>query len=164
MPLLAIEVNLESFFDVNLITFTILAFGFSVIVTSTLVLILRPLTVKAKIRKGAHPEKMNLVYLRLIIYILAEFIAFILDIFLVIFGKNYNIPVFTIILFLIIVIYKLIHVLFKNYKDLGFDSKGIIDSVKTVNKIIKDKNLDVIQGHEEDNIDKRSNNIKRGNR
>lgn len=162
MPLLAIEINLESFFDVNLITFTLLAFGFSVIVTSALVLILRPLTVKAKLRKKVLPEKMNLVYLRLIIYILAEFIAFIIDIFLVIFGRNYHIPIFTITLFLIIVIYKLTNVLFKSYRDLGFDSKGIIDSAKAVGKIIKDQNLDIL--HEQDNLDEKNNNIKKGNR
>lgn len=142
MQLLAIEIDLESFFDVNLILFTAFAFLFSVIVTSALVFILRPLSAKAKLVKGLVPEKMNLVYLRLIIYILAEFIAFILDVFLVIFGRSYNIPAFTIIVFVTIIIYKLVFVLFKNYRDLGFDAKGIIGSIKAVSQIVKDKNLD----------------------
>lgn len=142
MQLLAIEINLESFFDINLILFTAFALLFSVIVTSALVFILRPLSAKARLMKGLTPEKMNLVYLRLIIYILAEFIAFILDIFLVIFGRHYNIPIFTISVFLTITIYKLVFVLFKSYKDLGFNTKGIINSVKAASKIIVDKNLD----------------------
>ena len=145
MPLLVIEIDLESFFDINLILFTTFGFVFSVIVTSALVFILSPLSAKAKIVKGLMPEKMNLIYLRLIIYILAELIAFILDIFLVIFAKYYSIPIFTIVVFLVILLYKLIFVIFKSYKDLGFNSKGIIDSVKTVSQIIKDKNLDSMQ-------------------
>lgn len=161
MPLLAIEIDLESFFDINLMLFTTFGFVFSVILTSALVFIIRPLSAKAKIVKGLMPEKMSLTYLRLIIYILAEFIAFVLDIFLVIFTKQYAIPIFTIAVFLVIILYKLIFVLFKNYKDLGFNSKGIIHSVKTVSKIIKDKNLDSIQDLI-DLEDEEINNIKKG--
>ncbi len=92
MLLLAIEIDLDSFFDVNLVVFTTVAFLFSVLAVTLLVFGLRPITARARIAKNLAPEKLNITYLRLIIYILAEFIAFVSDIFLVIFGNNYKLP------------------------------------------------------------------------
>jgi uncharacterized membrane protein YozB (DUF420 family) len=92
MLLLTTEIDLNSFFDVNLVIFTTIAFLFSVLAISFLVFGLIPINKKAKLAKKQEPEKLNIVYLRLIIYILAEFIAFVSDMFLVIFGSNYKLP------------------------------------------------------------------------
>jgi len=92
MLLLTVEIDLDSFFDVNLVVFTTIAFLFSIVIITALVFGLRPINSRARMIKGIEPEKLNLVYLRLIIYILAEFIAFVSDIFLVIFGNNYELP------------------------------------------------------------------------
>ena len=91
-----------------------------------------------------HQSKINVIYLRLIIYILAEFIAFVSDIFLVIFGKGYNLPWSITIVFLTITFYKLVFVLFKDFKDLGFNAKGIISSIRTASKLVIHKDLDAI--------------------
>ena len=157
MQLLVIEIDLESFFDINLIVFTTIAFLFSVVVTTILVFTLRPLTAKARTEKGKTPEKINTVYLRLIIYYLAEFIAFMSDIFLVIFGGGYNIPFFTIAVFITFTIYKLVFVLFRDFRDLGFNAKGIVDSVKTATKIVSERSLDSV-AQSLDEMDKKEDN------
>ena len=92
MLLTTTEIDLNSFLDVNLVVFTTIAFLFSVLIISLLVFGLAPINRKAKEAQGLEPEKINVIYLRLIIYILAEFIAFVSDIFLVIFGKGYTLP------------------------------------------------------------------------
>jgi cell division protein FtsL len=92
MPLLAIEIDLSSFFNINIIVFTTIAFVVSVIVTILLVLGIRPITARARKANNLEPEKLNITYLRLIIYIFAELIAFVSDMFLVIFSMSYTIP------------------------------------------------------------------------
>jgi hypothetical protein len=77
-------------------------------------------------------------------YVFAEFIAFISDMFLVIFSGSYKVPWFTIVVFLAILVYKLVFVLLKDYRDLGFDTKGVTKSVSTAIKLIKRKDIDVI--------------------
>lgn len=144
MLLLAIEIDLDSFFDVNLVVFTTVAFLFSVLAITLLVFGLKPINARAKKAKELAPEKLNIIYLRLIMYILAEFIAFVSDIFLVIFGNNYKLPWTTTIVFLTITFYKLVFVLFKDFRDLGFNAKGITDSLKTATKVITSKSLDPI--------------------
>lgn len=144
MLLLAIEIDLDSFFDVNLVVFTTVAFLFSVLAVTLLVFGLRPITARARIAKDLAPEKLNITYLRLIMYILAEFIAFVSDIFLVIFGNNYKLPWATTTVFLTITFYKLVFVLFRDFKDLGFNAKGITDSLKTATKVVTSKSLDPI--------------------
>lgn len=160
MLLVTTEIDLSAFFNVNLIIFTTIAFLFSVLIITLLVFGLRPITNRAKEAKGLAPEKINLVYLRLIIYILAEFIAFVSDIFLVIFGDNYTLPWATTIVFLSITFYKLVFVLFKDFKDLGFNAKGITDTLKTVTKVVKSKNLDPINEilDEQNTINKNNEN------
>ncbi len=144
MLLLAIEIDLDSFFDVNLVVFTTVAFLFSVLAVTLLVFGLKPINAKARIAKGLAPEKLNITYLRLIMYILAEFIAFISDIFLVVFGNSYKLPWATTTVFLTITFYKLVFVLFKDFRDLGFNAKGITDSLKTATKVVTSKSLDPI--------------------
>ena len=144
MLLLAIEIDLDSFFDVNLVVFTTVAFLFSVLAVTLLVFGLRPITARARIAKNLAPEKLNITYLRLIMYILAEFIAFVSDIFLVIFGNNYKLPWATTTVFLTITFYKLVFVLFRDFRDLGFNAKGITDSLKTATKVVTSKSLDPI--------------------
>lgn len=144
MLLLAIEIDLDSFFDVNLVVFTTVAFLFSVLAVTLLVFGLRPITARARIAKNLAPEKLNITYLRLIMYILAEFIAFVSDIFLVIFGNNYKLPWATTTVFLTITFYKLVFVLFKDFRDLGFNAKGITDSLKTATKVVTSKSLDPV--------------------
>lgn len=144
MLLLTTEIDLNSFFDVKLVVFTTTAFLFSVLIISLLVFGLAPINKKAKEAQGLEPEKINVIYLRLIIYILAEFIAFVSDIFLVIFGKGYNLPWSITIVFLTIAFYKLVFVLFKDFKDLGFNAKGIISSIRTASKLVVHKDLDAI--------------------
>jgi hypothetical protein len=144
MLLLAIEIDLDSFFDVNLVVFTTVAFLFSVLAVTLLVFGLRPITARARIAKDLAPEKLNITYLRLIMYILAEFIAFVSDIFLVIFGNNYKLPWATTTVFLTITFYKLVFVLFRDFRDLGFNAKGITDSLKTATKVVTSKSLDPI--------------------
>jgi len=144
MLLLAIEIDLDSFFDVNLVVFTTIAFLFSVLAVTLLVFGLRPITARARIAKNLAPEKLNITYLRLIMYILAEFIAFVSDIFLVIFGNNYKLPWATTTVFLTITFYKLVFVLFRDFRDLGFNAKGITDSLKTATKVVTSKSLDPI--------------------
>lgn len=144
MLLLAIEIDLDSFFDVNLVVFTTVAFLFSVLTVTLLVFGLRPITARARIAKNLAPEKLNITYLRLIMYILAEFIAFVSDIFLVIFGNNYKLPWATTTVFLTITFYKLVFVLFRDFRDLGFNAKGITDSLKTATKVVTSKSLDPI--------------------
>lgn len=92
MPLLTIEIDLSSLFDINIIVFTTIAFVFSVVVTIFLVFGLRPITTRARKANDLEPEKLNLTYLRLIMYVFAEFIAFISDMFLVIFSGSYKVP------------------------------------------------------------------------
>lgn len=92
MKLLAIEIDLDSFFDVNLIVFTTISFVFSIVVISFLVFALRPINSRARIAQGKIPEKLNLTYIRMLIYGFAQFIAFVTDVFLVIFGHNYKLP------------------------------------------------------------------------
>lgn len=144
MLLTTTEIDLNSFFDVKLVVFTTIAFLFSVLIISLLVFGLAPINRKAKEAQGLEPEKINVIYLRLIIYILAEFIAFVSDIFLVIFGKGYNLPWSITIVFLTITFYKLVFVLFKDFKDLGFNAKGIISSIRTASKLVIHKDLDAI--------------------
>lgn len=144
MLLVTTEIDLNSFFDVKLVVFTTTAFLFSVLIISLLVFGLAPINKKAKEAQGLEPEKINVIYLRLIIYILAEFIAFVSDIFLVIFGKGYNLPWSITIVFLTIAFYKLVFVLFKDFKDLGFNAKGIISSIRTASKLVVHKDLDAI--------------------
>lgn len=144
MLLLAIEIDLDSFFDVNLVVFTTVAFLFSVLAVTLLVFGLRPITARARIAKDLAPEKLNITYLRLIMYILAEFIAFVSDIFLVIFGNNYKLPWATTTVFLTITFYKLVFVLFKDFRDLGFNAKGITDSLKTATKVVTSKSFDPV--------------------
>lgn len=144
MLLLTTEIDLNSFFDVNLVIFTTIAFLFSVLAISFLVFGLIPINKKAKLAKKQEPEKLNIVYLRLIIYILAEFIAFVSDMFLVIFGSNYKLPWATTIVFLTITFYKLVFVLFRDFKDLGFNAKGITETIKTASKVVIHKNLDSV--------------------
>lgn len=144
MLLLAIEIDLDSFFDVNLVVFTTVAFLFSVLAVTLLVFGLRPITARARIAKNLAPEKLNITYLRLIMYILAEFIAFVSDIFLVIFGNNYKLPWATTTVFLTITFYKLVFVLFKDFRDLGFNAKGITDSLKTATKVVTSKSFDPV--------------------
>lgn len=144
MLLLAIEIDLDSFFDVNLVVFTTVAFLFSVLAVTLLVFGLRPITARARIAKNLAPEKLNITYLRLIMYILAEFIAFVSDIFLVIFGNNYKLPWATTTVFLTITFYKLVFVLFRDFRDLGFNAKGITDSLKTATKVVTSKSLDPV--------------------
>ena len=86
MPLLTIEIDLSSLFDINIIVFTTLAFVFSVVVTIFLVFGLRPITTRARKANDLEPEKLNLMY------VFAEFIAFISDMFLVIFSGSYKVP------------------------------------------------------------------------
>ena len=145
MLLTTTEIDLNSFFDVKLVVFTTIAFLFSVLIISLLVFGLAPINKKAKEAQGLEPEKINVIYLRLIIYILAEFIAFVSDIFLVIFGKGYNLPWSITIVFLTITFYKLVFVLFKDFKDLGFNAKGIISSIRTATKLVVHKDLDAIK-------------------
>ena len=144
MLLITTEIDLNSFFDVKLVVFTTIAFLFSVLIISLLVFGLAPINRKAKEAQGLEPERINVIYLRLIIYILAEFIAFVSDIFLVIFGRGYTLPWSITIVFLTITFYKLVFVLFKDFKDLGFNAKGIISSIKTASKLVVRKDLDVI--------------------
>ncbi len=144
MLLLAIEIDLDSFFDVNLVVFTTIAFLFSVLAITLLVFGLRPISARAKIAKDLAPEKLNITYLRLIMYILAEFIAFVSDVFLVIFGNSYKLPWATTTVFLTITFYKLVFVLFRDFRDLGFNAKGITDSLKTATKVVTHKSLDPI--------------------
>lgn len=144
MLLLAIEIDLDSFFDVNLVVFTTVAFLFSVLAVTLLVFGLKPITAKARIAKGLAPEKLNITYLRLIMYILAEFIAFVSDIFLVIFGNSYKLPWATTAVFLTITFYKLVFVLFRDFRDLGFNAKGITDSLKTATKVVTSKSFDPV--------------------
>lgn len=144
MLLTTTEIDLNSFLDVKLVVFTTIAFLFSVLIISLLVFGLAPINRKAKQAQGLEPEKINVIYLRLIIYILAEFIAFVSDIFLVIFGKGYNLPWSITIVFLTITFYKLVFVLFKDFKDLGFNAKGIISSIKTASKLVVHKDLEAI--------------------
>lgn len=144
MLLTTTEIDLNSFLDVKLVVFTTIAFLFSVLIISLLVFGLVPINRKAKEAQGLEPEKINVIYLRLIIYILAEFIAFVSDIFLVIFGKGYTLPWSITIVFLTITFYKLVFVLFKDFKDLGFNAKGIISSIKTASKLVVHKDLDAI--------------------
>lgn len=144
MLLTTTEIDLNSFFNVKLVVFTTIAFLFSILIISLLVFGLAPINRKAKEAQGLEPEKINVIYLRLIIYILAEFIAFVSDIFLVIFGKGYNLPWSITIVFLTITFYKLVFVLFKDFKDLGFNAKGIISSIRTASKLVIHKDLDAI--------------------
>jgi quinol-cytochrome oxidoreductase complex cytochrome b subunit len=92
MPLLTIEIDLSSLFDINIIVFTTLAFVFSVVVTIFLVFGLRPITARARKANDLEPEKLSLTYLRLIMYVFAESIAFVADMFLVIFSGSYKVP------------------------------------------------------------------------
>ena len=80
MNLLAIEIDLDSFFDVNLIVFTTISFAFSVVIITFLVFALRPLN-RAKIIQGKTPEKISTMYIRLLIYGFAQFMAFVTDVF-----------------------------------------------------------------------------------
>ena len=144
MLLLTIEIDLDSFFDVNLVVFTTIAFLFSIVIITSLVFGLRPINSRARMAKGIEPEKLNLVYLRLIIYILAEFIAFVSDIFLVIFGNNYKLPWATTSVFLTITFYKLVFVLFRDFRDLGFNAKGITETFKTASKVVSNRSLEPI--------------------
>ena len=143
MKLLAIEINIDSFFDVNVMVFSVIAFIFSVAMTSVITFLLRPLTIKADIVKGRISEKINVTYLRLIIYVLAEFIAFVSDMFLIVFANGYSKPWVLAIVFVGILLYKIIFVVFKSFKDLGFNAKGIVSSVK-IAKHVLDKNIEMI--------------------
>lgn len=142
MKLLTIEINLDSFFDVNLIVFTTFSFLFSIVITTFLVFALRPLNAKARIMNGLAPEKLNITYLRLITYGFAELIAFITDIFLVIFGHNYTVPWVSIIVFSAIAFYKLVFVVFKDFRDLGFNAKGLTTSMKAAGKAIVNRDFE----------------------
>lgn len=143
MKLLAIEINIDSFFDVNVMVFSVIAFIFSVAMTSVITFLIRPLTIKADIAKGRISEKINVTYLRLIIYVLAEFIAFVSDMFLIVFANGYSKPWVLAIVFVGILLYKIIFVVFKGFKDLGFNAKGIVSSVK-IAKHVLDKNIEMI--------------------
>lgn len=158
MLLLAIEIDLDSFFDVNLVVFTTIAFLSSVVITTLLVFGLRPITARARIAKGLEPEKLNLTYLRLLIYGFAEFIAFVSDIFLVIFATKYVVPWGTIVVFLTITFYKLVFVLFKNFRDLGFNAKGLTDSLKTAGKVVTQRSFDPISEVLDKNNNENDNN------
>lgn len=144
MNLLAIEIDLDSFFDVNLIVFTTISFVFSVVIVSFLVFALRPLNSRASIAQGKIPEKINLTYIRLIIFTFAQFIAFVTDIFLVVFGHNYKLPFFTSGVFLILVSYKMVFVLFKDFKALGYNAEDMLSTVKVASKVFKDKDLSAL--------------------
>lgn len=160
MLLLAIEIDLDSFFDVNLVVFTTIAFLSSVVITTLLVFGLRPITARARIAKGLEPEKLNLTYLRLLIYGFAEFIAFVSDIFLVIFATKYVVPWGTIVVFLTITFYKLVFVLFKNFRDLGFNAKGLTDSLKTAGKVVTQRSFDPISEVLDESNNENDNNEK----
>ena len=155
MTLLAIEVNIDSFFDVNIFIFSVIAFMFSVVMTSIITFLVRPLTIKANTAKGKVSEKINTTYLRLIIYILAEFIAFVSDTFLIIFANGYDKPWCLSVVFVSILVYKIIFVVFKSFKDLGFNGKGFLTSIKIALNIL-DKNIEMIS-HE---LEKSEKNMK----
>lgn len=165
MLLLAIEINLDDFFDVKIVVFTIIAFLFSVIVTVILVFSIRPINKKARLAKNRQPEKLNLTYLRLIIYILGEFIAFVADIFLIIFNPWYNAPWATITVFTAIVSYKLVYVLFKDFRDLGFNAEGLKDSLRVTSKAITQRSFEplgeFLDEDDTDNMNKEENMTKR---
>ena len=143
MALLAIEINIDSFFDVNIIVFSVIAFVFSIAMTSLITFLIRPLTLKADIVKGRVSEKINVTYLRLIVYVLAEFIAFVSDMFLIVFAEGYSKPWILSIVFVGILLYKIIFAVFRDFKDLGFNAKGIVSSVK-IAKHVLDKNIEMI--------------------
>ena len=142
MNLLAIEIDLDSFFDVNLIVFTTISFVFSVIVIAFFVCALKLISARAASAQGRLPEKLNMVYMRLLIFVFAQFIAFVTDVFLVVFGHNYRLPFFTSGVFLILIFYKLVFVLFKDFKELGYNAGGLLSTVKIASQVMKDKNLD----------------------
>lgn len=141
MNLLAIEIDLDSFFDVNLIVFTTISFAFSVVIISFLVFSFRPLNKRARKAQGKSPEKVSTMYIRLLIYGFAQFMAFVTDVFLVIFGHGYKLPWFTTTVFLTLMFYKLVFVLFKDFKDLGYNAKGITSTLKVAGKFAKDRDL-----------------------
>lgn len=141
MKLLAIEIDLDSFFDVNLIVFTTTSFAFSVVIISFLVFALRPLSSRARIAQGRLPEKINTMYIRLLIYGFAQFMAFVTDVFLVIFGHSYKLPWFTTTVFLTLMFYKLVFVLFRNFKDLGYNAEGVTKTLKTAGRFAADRDL-----------------------
>lgn len=143
MTLLAIEINIDSFFDVNVMVFSVIAFVFSVSMTSLITFLVRPLTLKADIVKERVSEKINVTYLRLIVYVLAEFIAFVSDMFLIVFAEGYSKPWILSIVFVGILLYKIIFVVFRDFRDLGFNAKGIVSSVK-IAKHVLDKNIEMI--------------------
>lgn len=157
MLLLTIEINLDDFFDVNLVVFTTLAFLSSVVITAVLVFGLVPITRKARLARNIEPEKLNLTYLRLIIYILAEFIAFVTDIFLVIFSTGYSVPWATIVVFITITFYKLVFVLFRNFRDLGFNAQGIKDSLRVAGRTISQRSFEPIDQILDENIQENVN-------
>lgn len=136
-----IEIDWNSFFNINLIVYTTLAFLFSVIVTILLVLATRPLNKRAAIAKKRPPEKLNVTYLRLIIFLLAEFTAFIADIFLVLFWENYKIPWILSAVFLTLITYKIFQVILKGFQDLGFNARGLRKSALLASKALIDRSI-----------------------
>ena len=141
MNVLAREIDLDSFFDVNLIVFTTISFAFSVVIITFLVFALNPLNKRARKAQGKSPEKTSTIYIRLLIYGFAQFMAFVTDVFLVIFGHGYKLPWFTTTVFLTLMFYKLVFVLFKDFKDLGYNAKGITSTLKVAGKFAKDRDL-----------------------
>lgn len=130
--------------NLELMMFITFAFLFGLIVIIILVFGLFPLNSKAAVAKGREPEKMNTVYLRLIMYIFAMFIAWVTDVFLIAVSKNYTVPMILTAVFILIIFYKLVFVLFKDFKDLGFNSRGIIETAKIATKVISTKNIDAL--------------------
>ena len=162
MNLLAIEIDLDSFFDVNLIVFTTISFAFSVVIISFLVFAFNPLNKRARKAQGKSPEKISTMYIRLLIYGFAQFMAFVTDVFLVIFGHGYKLPWFTTTVFLTLMFYKLVFVLFKDFKDLGYNAKGITSTLKIAGNFAKDRDLNKLtETIEKVDMTKKDNNTKK---
>lgn len=138
--------NVFSSMDSTMILYTTLAFLFGLSVITFLVFSLIPLNSKAAVARGREPEKINVTYLRWLIFAFATFIAWITDVFIVMFAGShkYKAPIMTISIFMIIIVYKLIFVVYKNFKDLGFNAKGISESAKIITNVLSTKNLDSI--------------------
>lgn len=137
-----IEIDWSSFFNMDLIVFTTLAFLFSVIVTIFLVIATIPLNRRAAIANKRPTEKLNVTYLRLIIFLLAELTAFIADIFLVLFWNDYKIPWVLSLVFMSLMSYKLFFVIFKGFQDLGFNAKGWKKAMLLSGKALIDKSIE----------------------
>lgn len=132
-------------------------------------MLLKPLSDRANESIGKKPEKTYSVYIRLVIYLLAEFIAFVADMFLIVFAKGYDNPWCLSIVFIGIAFYKIWFVLFRDFKNLGFNARGFIDALKMAYHIVdRDKNsisneLDNTSNHENNkDMDKYDNRTSKG--